>query len=470
MISSEGFKISKDMARLPLGREGRDAYIYLADTKRQWEWSYSSDKAMELIGTQSMAQGCIEVIKDYLGELSNDEEKFCKSMRSFNKELAQMISSVKHPVDPQLDIYETIFDMRIINSHINSPRRILDIGPGAGRHMQAAFLNSKLEGNCYVGIESIGLPYHLQNLGASLLCVKNPSIKFFDGIDYQFAREDLPDIMQASSDTIYHLPLWMAQALPEKYFDLILCNYVLDELPANDFLEVSKIAGRCLADDGIVYSRGSQQRAMTKDMYLYGYGTFHGQDITKNMLAQGLETKDCQLISSEMTRIFVRSDGEIQQKNAEGYVGFMEDIPLVEKMQSDFISSQIEDLKAAGSTVVVWDDKGYSNYQQLIAPYMEGVNVVGITYYSSSREGSENSGIRRISEMVNKISPTTSSELGALPEIQPEKALELRPDVFIISSVRGNTILKKIQEMFEPEEYRVVQKFNDPVTFIYREL
>ena len=121
----------------------------------------------------------------------NDEEKFCKSMRSFNKELAQMISSVKHPVDPQLDIYETIFDMRIINSHINSPRRILDIGPGAGRHMQAAFLNSKLEGNCYVGIESIGLFYHLQNLGASLLCVKNPSIKFFDGIDYQFAREDL---------------------------------------------------------------------------------------------------------------------------------------------------------------------------------------------------------------------------------------------------------------------------------------
>ena len=171
-----------------------------------------------------------------------------------------------------------------------------------------------------------------------------------------------------------------------------------------------------------------------------------------------------------MTRIFVRSDGEIQQKNAEGYVGFMEDIPLVEKMQSDFISSQVEDLKAAGSSVVVRDDKGYSNYQQLISPYMEGVNVVGITYYSSSRERSENSGIRRISEMANKILPTTSSELGNLPEIQPEKALELRPDVFIISSVRGNTILKKIQEMFEPEEYRVVQKFNDPVTFIYREL
>ena len=245
-----------------------------------------------------------------------------------------------------------------------------------------------------------------------------------------------------------HLPLWEDGILPENFFDVIICNYVLDEVPAHDFHRIAALIGNCLAKDGIVYCRGSQERALLKDLYLYGYGTYHGQDITKMLLSRGLRVKFSEIIASQLTRIFVRKDSMLHPEVESKYNGFTEDLPLVQQIQKDFIEEQIKQLESSKNKVLVWgDNNGYEYYSKYIMPYSDHLNIVGL---------------------MNRFAEVRAMSNFGIMEYPPKEFTSLDVDAVIISSMRDKSILRQIRKMSRPDEFRLIRKFNYPIAFTYR--
>ncbi len=449
MIQIETFRHAKEMARLPLGNSWKRAYLYWADTKRQWESAHNSAKITEIPGAMSAPKYSLFDLKRHLGPLSEDEEAFAQNVKSLFKDIASLNTTLDVTLDCDVDVYETILDMREISALKSAPAKVLDIGPGSGRNMLPFFLSEKFKGVSYVGVESIGLPYTLQNNVASLLRLRDPSIHFQEFIDYKFARQDFPMPTDLPDNSIWHLPLWEAEVLPEGKFDLIICNYVLDELPADDFHRVVDCISRCLAPDGILYCRGGQHRSQIADLYLYGYGTYHGIDITETLLSKGLVAKKAEIISGTLTRVFTNKEADVPAFENE-YTEIVNDIPLVTKIQDDFIKGAIEKLVAADTPVVIWGDLGYADYSKFIAPNWNGLNIIGMT---------------------NRFVETKGATPFGFPEYPVQDIPDLNAACVIIASNRFHSYLRELYELVDNENlYQRVERFSLPIALIHRDM
>ena len=449
MIQINAFNMSKQKARLSLASAGtaRDSFVYWGDVKNQWNDSYSSAKILELIESQSVPNYNLPDVQRWLGKLTPQEDEFSKRFTNFYEKLAGMVTSVETSVLSSCDLAETLLDMRVLQNQVEFPCKVLDIGPGAGRHLVNMFLNPYLHDNIYVGIESIGLPYTIQNMIASTICFENERVKFFDCIDYEFARKEFIKIKDISPNSIVHMPLWQDNLLPRKYFDLIICNYVLDEVSAEDFHRITNIISSCLSDNGIVYCRGAQQRASLKGLYYYGYGTFHGQDITKTIISKDMKMVKCEIIASQLTRLFSRKSSKKNYENDGKYTHLEADLPLTEELQKDFIAANINELEGSGKKVLIWGEPGYEFFSKYIKQYRDKLNIIGLmTRYAHSK---------------------VKTSFG-FDEHPTSDFATLSPDVVIITSMRDVSILRQIREMASPEEFKLMRKFNYPIAFVYR--
>jgi hypothetical protein len=233
----------------------------------------------------------------------------------------------------------------------------------------------------------------MQNLAAGYLTIKRPAISFFEELDYSFAREPfaIPDEMPGGG--IWHIPLWRRELLPESKFDVIVCNYVLDELPARDFIKVLEILERCLAPEGVIYCRGSQQRSMLSNLYLFGYGTYHQMDITKEILVRGFEVKTCELVADTITRVFIRSSSTSHDRSSEDYAGCVSDIDLVESAQADFVADAAKRCRDGNLPVLIWGDPGHEALGRYLEIHLEELNVVGVTNDHVNHRGATRFGI-----------------------------------------------------------------------------
>lgn len=448
MIQTENFSISKSKARMLFGRAG-ERYTYSNDVKKQWEAALSSNKILDLIGSQNMPEYNYPDVVHLLGTQSETEQTLSKDYRAFYKDLSRLLSTIPPSSEGvDRDLAETLLDLRLIGKHLKRPLRVLDIGPGSGRHMAALYMDKNTRPVLYAGIESIGLPYSLQNMAAGLLEIKGHTPKVYDYIDYEFTWETFPDIRSMEEGAIVHLPLWQEEHLPDNYFDLVNCSYILDEIPQEDVPKIAGIIGRCLKEDGIAYCRGSQHRAMLKDLYLYGCGDFHGMDITKTMLGKGLNVLSCGITASQMTRIFVKP-GHPGLKDAKGpFINYDNDVALVTDLHADYIKSEVAELVASGKSVVIWGDPDseYTQFKNYIEPHAQGLKILGITH--------------RFAENPCKVIGMTQDS--------PERSIAQKPDVVIIASLRDKSILRQMREMAETGEYALVRKFNYPIAFAYR--
>jgi SAM-dependent methyltransferase len=445
MIQYNAFQMSKDKARLKYGRSGSDYFIYSSDVKRHWEKSYGQSKMLELVGSQSGAPYNLPDLKKWLGKLSSREEQAADMMTGFYHNLAKLISTSGEMDGLEVDVQETLFDLREMDRHIQFPCRVLDIGPGIGRHMVSLFQDKARIPRLYASVDSIGMPYAMQNLAAGLLKISGLCKSFHDLMDYEFDRKPIPDMMGLPEGSIVHMPLWQTSALPEGSFDLIIATYVLDNLSSVDFLAVCDIIRRCLRPGGVVYCRGGQERSAYKDIYLYGAGTFHGLDITSHLLNCGLVTKECSVKASAITRFMVLPQGH-EPVQGEGFMATT-DQELVSAMQSDYIKKEMEYLVLSKKKVLLWADQGYPHLKEFLGPYLANLSVVGIT--------------TRVA--INEV----KTPMGIM-EYPIPTALAKKPDVVVIVSKRMNSFLREIREHCSPGEFRLMRTLLYPVAFAYR--
>ena len=163
---------------------------------------------------------------------------------------------------------------------------------------------------------------------------------------------------------------------------------------------------------------------MLKDLYYYGYGTYHGLDITKTLTSKGLKVADSDLVASQMTRLFVRS-GDAERPAPGGKYGrYNEDVRLMEQAQNDFVEVNMKELTGSGKKVLLWDDSGYQIFSKYMERYRENINIIGSTH--------------RFARSKVKTGPGQY-------EYPPQDIRSLRPDVVIIASMRELSALRQIK-------------------------
>jgi SAM-dependent methyltransferase len=444
MIQSQDFTTSREIARLPFGRNGRSHFLYAGDVRHQWDSSRAGDKILEMIGQFSVEPERTPLLRMMLGPLSAEEITLSNELTGFYADIAKLTTSLPTSLNLEPDLLETLLDFRLLRDHVRFPCRVLDIGPGIGRRAAALFAPSAPAGTAYVGVESIEAPYVLQNMVGSLLSVRNPAVSFVDYLDFQSARKPLSLPSDLPGGSIVHMPLWAEEFLPSRAFDLIICNYILDEVTAADLDRIASIIGRCLAREGVVYCRGSQQKSMIKDLYLFGYGTYHQQDITRKLLSQNLRTKDVRLVGDTLTRFLVRVDSQTHSSGSGPFFGFREDAALIDALQQDFIHDRIAELKASKTPVLLWMDPDHQGFAQMLLPELDGVNLLGVTSDHVHHSGPGPFGLKQI----------------ALPEIA-----KLKPGAFVIAGRRIKLAHRELSETLGKS--LSMRWFSYPVAFVY---
>jgi hypothetical protein len=285
----------------------------------------------------------------------------------------------------------------------------------------------------------------MQNLAASYLTVQNPDITLYEEMDYSAAREDYVIPANLPAGGIFHLPLWKNDLILDGVFDLIICNYLLDELPVEDFNKVMDILTRCLAPEGVIYCRGSQQRSMFSNLYLFGFGTYHQKDITKAFLSRGFVVKTCDIVADTITRTFVHADSKSHPCENGGYAAIGNDIQLIERIQCDFVTEMVAACKRDNLPVVIYAEPGFEMLNRYLKDHLEEMNVVGITNNHILHQGPLPYG-------VNQYPLSAVHGLGA--------------KAFFVTALQIKLALREMQEALMPISVsNTIRSFNLPVAF-----
>lgn len=128
-------------------------------------------------------------------------------------------------------------------------RNVLDFGSGIGRQ---AFQWCSQPGVNFFSIDAIESLYLLQNRVYGSL-FPNRLIEYFCGPDtFRAALEE------GAEERLWHLPTWQMAGLPDRYFDLIICVQVLQEINEKTLRYVLAQFRRIVKKGGLLYIRDKE--------------------------------------------------------------------------------------------------------------------------------------------------------------------------------------------------------------------
>jgi len=151
--------------------------------------------------------------------------------------------------EPQIISHYTAIDYKFQNITGKDISNILDFGSGIGRQ---AFHWCSQAGINFVSVDATESLYLLQNKVYSLLFPDKLREYFYE------PQRFLQDNFFASRDTLYHLPTWRLDLLPDKYFDMITCVQVLQEISKETLHYVLSQFRRIIKKGGFLYIRDNE--------------------------------------------------------------------------------------------------------------------------------------------------------------------------------------------------------------------
>lgn len=158
-----------------------------------------------------------------------------------------------HDYFRKYDVYPisryTAIDYKFQNITGAKLNNILDFGSGIGRQ---AFQWCSQEGVNFFSVDAIESFYLLQNKIYSLLFPERLSEYFYG--PQRFRELDF----YSDTNKLYHLPTWRMDLLPDKYFDMIICVQVLQEINEETLKYVLKQFKRIVKDNGFLYIRDNE--------------------------------------------------------------------------------------------------------------------------------------------------------------------------------------------------------------------
>lgn len=220
----------------------------------------------------------------------------------------------------EASIKESLIDAAINANYFieqeNLEEAFIEVGPG--NCLSALFVmqyNKKIR-NIYC-IEGSAQHYWYQMMFWS----------FLSSIDSKYTY--LPYILKSEANayakldnsglTIKHIPLWRIDYLENTVNKLpIMANRVLDQVCAHDFKLL--VNSPFYSNTSGIVARGGLCRDRIHDLYLYGYGTYHGIDVKKYHETLGFST-ELKIVDGELSAVFRKfGAANIEYKNSIQYL------------------------------------------------------------------------------------------------------------------------------------------------------
>jgi len=156
---------------------------------------------------------------------------------------------------------------------IKNKTSILEIGGGNGI-LPAFVLNLKeTKGMTYTLVEAVPQLMVLQQNVLKYFSIKNNNFVYCSSLTkYKELRKN------KSMNIILHLPVWELSKIDHK-IDLCIANNVLDQISGSDFQEYYECLNKILNKDTMLSVWGGVEKGGVKDLYLFGYGTFHKYNV-----------------------------------------------------------------------------------------------------------------------------------------------------------------------------------------------
>lgn len=163
--------------------------------------------------------------------------------------LGQLFTTPARKSEPHAgyDIWNAI-DGHIVGEQCPDARVVLDFGSGYGR-LGAVFADPSRDCT-YISVDCVEISYLLQNLFLSSLAPD----RFFEYVDYAMERRTF-EVCRDKKGSIYHLPSWRLDLVPDGFVDVITSVFVLPEINEFALTEFVTMAKRVVHRGGYVYLR-----------------------------------------------------------------------------------------------------------------------------------------------------------------------------------------------------------------------
>lgn len=181
---------------------------------------------------------------------SKYEELYGISSRRHQKMLKRIYSTFKDEdkrIHAGYDTWNAI-DSFVILENCQETANFLDFGAGYGRLGVIFGDHDKVKN--YIAMDSIELPYVLQNMTLSSLFPE----RFYEYIEYAFEKKAFT-VNLAANKNIFHIPMWKWDLIEDCSIDVVSAVFVLPEIGEFGFKEFVNQVCRTVRPGGCLYLR-----------------------------------------------------------------------------------------------------------------------------------------------------------------------------------------------------------------------
>ncbi len=298
-VSRRQFELRKNFSLY--GPEDRSRYKYQGDlfstySNKNNEFLFKHGFINETVAGAFNSQNLENISKSVLKKVNSYIQKVYKHL--FEEDISEF--------DNNKISISTAIQIEIIKKEF-SDGVILELGPGNGL-LASLFVNNFNRKILYIMVEAIPQLYVLQQNILKYFSLVNKDFEYCSSID------NLKTIKNSSKNSIIlHLQAWDLQSL-DIHPNFIVANNVLDQVSGGDFDEYYPFIKNNLKKNGKISIWGGIEKGGVKDLYLFGYGTYHNKDVLKTF-KKDFSLKEFSKIGSEFYCLFENNGKKNQDKD-----------------------------------------------------------------------------------------------------------------------------------------------------------
>ena len=290
-VSRRHFELRKNFKFY--GPEDRSRYTYQGDlfnvySNKNNEFLFKYGFLNETVSIAFLEQNLHSLKNKNIKQIINDIDELFKFLFEDNLN-ADQCNNLATTTSLQIEQIEQNFN----------GKTILELGPGNGLvgPLFAKNFNKKFT---YILVEAVPQLYVLQQNVLKYFSIKQNKFEYCSSLNRfeKFSTSEKKPI-------ILHLQAWQLKDLKLKP-DLVVANNVFDQVSSSDFLEYYKYIKNNLCENGKISIWGGIERSGVKDLYLFGFGTYHNHNIIDKFKGDFV-LKKFEKIGSEFYSLFEKS-------------------------------------------------------------------------------------------------------------------------------------------------------------------
>lgn len=360
-------------------------FDYVSDLQKKWLGSYDAKKLIDIFYQDNNLDHEDGKFEELIKE-DSDFNQFYEYFFSISKKIISMID----PEKINEDFFSKITKKLALHTYkeitlvqYNNISNFYDFGPGSGRILIGLFCffkMKKISSFNYIALE--GSTVHIVYLNILINFLKTYlsdeknviSSSTIIGDNYKFENN--------LENSAINLKLYSLWSHVEKKFEgnnILFANDYFDQISKFDFNNSLKIIKNLFDNNSLLISKGGVEKSHLKNLYLFGYGTYHGDDIEKNIREKlNLKCVDSQLMLNKITRIYSLNNNSEFLKNKKDINDKSNNLDNDENIITNYNKIFLRENLINESKVLIWSDPDLVIYNKYVKDELQNNNIVGI--------------------------------------------------------------------------------------------